>query len=70
MIIAYYSSGLLKTTLFFIFSLSSLTLFMSNLSNFIKVFFSLFYNLYMVYVYDDLFIVVFLNSYYCLSKLP
>ena len=39
MIIAYYISGLLKTTLLFIFSLLSLTFLMSNLSNFIKVFF-------------------------------
>ena len=39
MIVAYYISGLLKTTLLFIFSLLSLTFFMSNLSNFIKVFF-------------------------------
>ena len=50
MIIAYYISGLLKTTLLFIFSLLSLTFSCQTCLILLKFFFSLFYNLYMVSV--------------------
>ena len=52
MIIAYYISGLLKTTLLFIFSLLSLAFFMSNLSNFIKVFFSSIIYIWFMLIYN------------------